>query len=47
MLSIAGLVIVLLAIVIVGRLGLHFSDDTNLGWMSDRWLAEQRASHRQ
>ena len=43
MLFIAGLLVVLIAAVIVPRLR-PFIGDTDLGWMSDRWLAEQRAS---
>ena len=46
MLFIALLVIVLLTVVSIPKLSLPFTDDANLGWMSDQWLAEQRASHR-
>ena len=46
MLFIIVLLVVLLAVVIVPKLSLPFADDANLGWMSDQWLAEQRASHR-
>ena len=44
MLFIASLIVVLIAVVAIPRLRLPFTADANLGWMSDRWLAEQRAS---
>jgi hypothetical protein len=40
---IAGL-LVLIAVVAIPKLRLPFTADGSLGWMSDRWLAEQRAS---
>ena len=46
MLLIVGLVIVLIAVVIIPRMrvpgGMNAS---TLGWMSEQWLAEHRASH--
>jgi hypothetical protein len=44
MLVITGLLVVLIAVVAIPRLRLPFTTDANLGWMSDRWLAEQRAT---
>ena len=44
MLFAAGLLVVLIAVVAISRLRLPFTADANLGWMSDRWLAEQRAT---
>ena len=44
MLFAAGLLVVLIAVVAIPRLRLPFTADANLGWMSDRWLAEQRAT---
>jgi len=43
-LSIAGLLIVLMSVIIVPRLRLPFTAASDLGCMSDRWLAEQRAA---
>jgi hypothetical protein len=46
MLFIVGVVIVLIAFVII--LGMRVRggvNSANLGWMSERWLAEHRASH--
>jgi len=46
MLLIVGAVIVLSAVVIIPRM--RVPDGVNastLGWMSDKWLAEHRASH--
>ena len=45
MLLIVGAVIVLIAVVIISRMrGPGRMDAGNHGWMSERWLAEQRAS---
>lgn len=44
MLFIAGLFIVLIAVVTIPRLRLPFTADADLGWLSNQWLAEQRAS---
>jgi hypothetical protein len=46
MLFIVGVVIVLIAVVII--LGMRVpsgANSANLGWMSEQWLAEHRASH--
>jgi hypothetical protein len=46
MLFILAVVIVLIAVVIVPRMRLPDSGNSaNLGWMSEQWLAEHRASH--
>jgi hypothetical protein len=46
MLFILGVVIVLVAVVIIPRMRLPGrGNSANLGWMSERWLAEHRASH--
>jgi hypothetical protein len=46
MLYIVGLVIVSVAVVIVSRmLGRGGKNAAPLGWMSEQWLAEYRASH--
>ncbi len=46
MLFIAGLVIVLVLVVIIPRMRAPASvNAAPLGWMSDQWLAEHRASH--
>ena len=46
MLFIVGLVIVSVAIVIIPRMRLPSAvNAAPLGWMSERWLAEHRASH--
>jgi hypothetical protein len=46
MLLIVGAVIVLIAVVIMsGMRGPGSMHAGNHGWMSERWLAEQRASH--
>jgi hypothetical protein len=45
MLFIVGLVIVLIAIVIIPRVRVPGSVNSDLGWMSEQWLAEHRASH--
>jgi hypothetical protein len=48
MLFILTIVIVLIAVVIIPRMRLpHSGNSANLGWMSERWLAEHRASHSQ
>lgn len=44
MLFLASAIVVLIGVVIVPRLWLPLTADANLGWMSDQWLAEQRAS---
>ena len=45
MLLIVGAIIVLIAVVIISRMrGPRRMDARNHGWMSERWLAEQRAS---
>ena len=44
MLLVASLLVVLVAVVAIPRLRLPLTADANLGWMSDQWLAEQRAS---
>jgi hypothetical protein len=45
MLFIAAILLVLVAVLAITRLRLPFTADADLGWMSDQWLAEQRASH--
>jgi hypothetical protein len=46
MLFIIGLVIVSIAVVSIPRMRLTSgANAAPLGWMSDRWLAEHRASH--
>ena len=46
MLFILGLVVVLVALVLVPRLRAPGGvNEVHLGWMSERWLAEHRASH--
>jgi hypothetical protein len=46
MLFIVGLVMVLIAVVIVPRMRVPGGvNSANLGWMSEHWLAEHRASH--
>lgn len=46
MLLIVGAVIVLMALVIIPRMRVPGGvNASTLGWMSERWLAEQRASH--
>jgi hypothetical protein len=41
-----GVGIVLIAVVVIPRMRLlHSGNAANLGWMSQRWLAEHRASH--
>jgi hypothetical protein len=46
MLFIAGGVIVLTAVALIVRLRVPGGvDDGQLGWMSEQWLAEHRASH--
>jgi hypothetical protein len=43
---IIGVVIVLIAVVIIPRTRVPGGVNAgNLGWMSDQWLAEHRASH--
>jgi hypothetical protein len=46
MLFIVGIVIALIAVVIIPRLRVPGGvNSANLGWMSQQWLAEHRASH--
>jgi hypothetical protein len=46
MLFIVGVVIALIAIFIIPRMRVSGGvNSANLGWMSDQWLAEHRASH--
>ena len=46
MLLIVGVAIVLIAVGIIPRMMvLGRANSANLGWMSEQWLAEHRASH--
>ena len=46
MLFIVGVVIVLIAVVIIPRMRVPGGvNAAHLGWMSEQWLAEHRASH--
>jgi hypothetical protein len=46
MLFIVGVVVTLIAVVIIPRMRVPGGvDSSDLGWMSERWLAEHRASH--
>jgi hypothetical protein len=46
MLLIIGVLITLTAMVLIHKVRVPGSADTaTLGWMSDHWLAEHRASH--
>ena len=46
MLFIIGVVIALIAVVIIPRMRVPGGvNSANLGWMSEQWLAEHRASH--
>jgi hypothetical protein len=46
MLFLVGVVIVLIAVVIIPRMRVKGGvNSASLGWMSERWLAEHRASH--
>ena len=45
MLFIVGLVIVSVAVVILPRMRVPGRENAPLGWMSEQWLAEHRASH--
>ena len=46
MLFIVGVVMVLIGVVIIPRMRVPGGvNSTNLGWMSEQWLAEHRASH--
>ncbi len=48
MLFIVGIVIALIAVVIIPRMRVPGGvNSANLGWMSEQWLAEHRASHSQ
>ncbi len=46
MLFIGGVFIVLIAVAAIPRLRLPWTAEADLGWMSDQWLREQRASRR-
>jgi hypothetical protein len=46
MLFIVGAVIVLIAVVMIPKMRVPGGvNAANLGWMSEQWLAEHRASH--
>ena len=46
MLSIVGILIALLAVVVISGMRVPGGvNSSNLGWMSEQWLAEHRASH--
>jgi hypothetical protein len=46
MLVIVGVIIVLTTVVIIPRMQVPGGvNSANLGWMSEQWLAEHRASH--
>jgi hypothetical protein len=46
MLFIVGIIIVLTTVVIIPRMQVPASvNSANLGWMSEQWLAQHRASH--
>jgi len=46
MLLIVGVVVVLIAVVVIRRMRVPGGVNASTrGWMSDQWLAEQRASH--
>lgn len=46
MLFVVGAIIVLIALVLVPRIQVtHRANAHALGWMSDQWLNEYRASH--
>ena len=46
MLFIVGLLMVLIAVVVIPRMRVPGGvNSANLGWMSEQWLAEHRASH--
>ena len=45
MLSILGVVIALMAVVIFPRMLVPGGANPDLGWMSQQWLSEYRASH--
>ena len=46
MLFIVGIVIASIGVVVIPRMRLPGRmNSTNLGWMSEQWLAEHRASH--
>jgi hypothetical protein len=45
MLFIVGAVIVSIAVVIMPRMRVPGGDASTLGWMSEQWLAEHRASN--
>lgn len=46
MLLILGVVMLLIAVVVISRTRVPGGvNSSNLGWMSEQWLAEYRASH--
>jgi hypothetical protein len=46
MLFIVGVIVVLITVVIIPRVRVPGGvKSANLGWMSEQWLAEHRASH--
>ena len=46
MLFVGGAIIVLIALVLVPRIQMGYGTDAHaLGWMSQQWLDEYRASH--
>ena len=45
MLLIVGTLIVLIAVVIIRRIRAPSANARTLGWMSEQWLAEHRASN--
>ncbi|HEY0874894.1 MAG TPA: hypothetical protein VGD94_15585 [Vicinamibacterales bacterium] len=46
MLFIVAIIVVLIAVVIIPRMRVPSGvNSANLGWMSEQWLAEHRASH--
>ena len=45
MLLTTAVVVILGAIVLIGRTRSARDNDANLGWMSPQWLAEHRASN--
>jgi hypothetical protein len=46
MLFVAGAIIVLIALVVVPRMQMGYGTEAHsLGWMSQQWLNEYRASH--
>jgi hypothetical protein len=46
MLLLIGIAVVLIAVLIIPRMRVPGGvNSANLGWMSEQWLAEHRASH--